>query len=139
LPGQDFQQGEWTYRIEEQPGGSWMLLSPTCPVGAEQYSFTLAPQLPVDYEPPNHYSATHPDSRFVQTLTVQLPSFERRVFLRNRELITVTRDESTTAVLSDDREFVTALEKHFGIRLSEEANLALIRRIEAFQALAAKG
>jgi N-hydroxyarylamine O-acetyltransferase len=123
VAGQDFRQGAWTYRLEEQPGGTWMLLSPGCPLGPEQYSFTLAPQLPVDFEPPNHYSATHPNSRFVQTLTVQLPSLDRRIFVHNREFITVTRDGMTTEQLPEIRDIIAALEKHFALRLPAGTDL----------------
>src|SRR5688572_12662900 len=30
INGQDFLRGGWRYRLEEQPGGSWMLLAPDC-------------------------------------------------------------------------------------------------------------
>jgi N-hydroxyarylamine O-acetyltransferase len=125
VAGKDFRQGTWTFRLDEQPGASWILLCPACPVGPEQYSFTLAPQLPIDYEPANHYCATHPDSRFVQTLTVQLPSLDRRVFLRNREFVTVTREETKTELLADDLEVIAVLERHFGLRLPADASFGL--------------
>lgn len=125
VAGQDFLQGAWTYRLEERSHGSWMLVSPTCPLGLDQYSFTLAPQLPVDYEPPNYYSATHPNSRFVQTLTVQLPSLERRIFLRNRELITVTPEGMTTEALPEFGDIIAALEAHFGLRLPPDVCLRI--------------
>jgi N-hydroxyarylamine O-acetyltransferase len=125
IAGRDFQLASWVYRIEEQPGDSWMLTVPECPLGQELYSFTLAPQLPVDYETLNHYSSTHPDSRFVQTLTVQLPTHDCRIFLRNYEFITVTRDEMKTELLTDDREVRAVLQKRFGLELPEGTSLNL--------------
>lgn len=125
ITGRDFSQGAWSYRLEDQGGGTWMLKSPDCPLGQELYSFTLAPQLPVDYEPPNHYTSTHPDSRFVQTLTVQLPSSERRVFLKNREFIVVTREGTQIQRLETDRDIVEALETHFGLRIPAETSFRL--------------
>jgi N-hydroxyarylamine O-acetyltransferase len=80
------------------------------------YSFTLEPCLAVDFEPANHYTATHPDSRFVRTLTVQLPTPDVRTMLRNREFIqdrgtTVTRRE-----LANDDELLAVLAETFGLR-----------------------
>jgi N-hydroxyarylamine O-acetyltransferase len=85
--------------------------------GPDQYAFTLEPHLPVDYEPANHYSSTHPDSRFVQTLTAQLPTPKARYFLRNRELVTVTQSAEVAQVLPDDPALLEVLEKRFGIVL----------------------
>ena len=120
VAGQEFQQGSWTYRLEERARGLWMLLAPGCPVGSELYSFTLDPQLPVDYESPNHYTSTHPDSRFVQTLTAQRASPEQRLFLRNREFITVIGKETRSELLAEDRDIVATLEKHFGLHISAD-------------------
>ena len=71
--------------LQSQHGEDWVDL----------YGFTLEPQLPVDYEVANHYTSTHPESRFVKGLTVQLPTPAARTALRNREL-TVDRDGVTT-------------------------------------------
>lgn len=43
---------------------------------------------PVDLEMGNHYTSSHPESRFVQTLTVQLSLPEERRILRNLTLST---------------------------------------------------
>lgn len=48
------------------------------------YAFSLQPALPADYEVANHYTSTHPESRFVTTLTVQHATAERRRALRGR-------------------------------------------------------
>jgi N-hydroxyarylamine O-acetyltransferase len=104
-------QYAWTYRLVEEPGlhvlqslhgGAWLDL----------YAFTLEPQQAIDYEVANHYVSTHPDSRMVQTLTVQLPTPAARFNLVNGEYSedrgggtvmrrTLTVDEELTAVLTD--------------------------------------
>ena len=67
--------------------GQWVLQSLRDGAWVDLYAFTLEPQLLADYEMANYYTSTHPDSRFVQTLTVQLPTPGERTSLINRELI----------------------------------------------------
>ena len=113
--GREARQFGWTYRVVEGDG-EWVLQSLRNAAWTGLYSFPLAPHLAVDFEPANHYTATHPDSRFVRTLTVQLPTPEVRYRLRNREFIqdrgtTVTRRE-----LADDDELLAVLAEEFGLR-----------------------
>jgi N-hydroxyarylamine O-acetyltransferase len=113
--GREARQFAWTYRVTEAAGewvlqtlrnGSWMNL----------YSFSLEPYLAVDFEPANLYTATHPDSRFVRTLTVQLPMPEVRYTLRNRELVLDRGATVTSRVLADDAELLAVLAETFGLR-----------------------
>ena len=46
------------------------------------YAFQPEARFPVDFEMANHYTATHPESRFIRTLTAQLPGPEVRRILR---------------------------------------------------------
>ena len=66
----------------------------------------------------NHYVSTHPDSRFVQTLTVQLPTPEGRHILRNRELLFDRGVSVESRLLADDEELLTVLEGTFGLRFA---------------------
>jgi len=113
--GREARQFAWTYRAVEADG-EWILQSLRNDSWMNLYSFTLEPCLAVDFEPANHYTATHPDSRFVRTLTVQLPTPDVRTMLRNREFIqdrgtTVTRRE-----LANDDELLAVLAETFGLR-----------------------
>lgn len=113
--GREARQFGWTYRVVEA-NGEWTMQSLRDRAWTDLYAFSLEPQLAVDFEPANHYTATHPDSRFVRTLTVQLPTPEVRYRLRNRELVldrggTVTRRE-----LADDDELLSVLAEVFGLR-----------------------
>ena len=71
----------------------------------------------MDYEPANWYTSTHPDSRFVQTLTAQMPTPEVRYLLRNRELSVFTADGLTTVPLATDAELLTTLAEKFRLRV----------------------
>jgi len=108
-------QFAWTYRAVEA-GGEWILQSLRDDSWTDLYSFSLEPYLAVDFEPANHYTATHPDSRFVRTLTAQLPTPEVRYLLRNRELVLDHGKEVTRRVLADDDELLAVLAETFGLR-----------------------
>jgi N-hydroxyarylamine O-acetyltransferase len=113
--GREARQFAWTYRVVEA-GGEWILQSLRNDTWTDLYSFSLEPQLAVDFEPANHYSATHPDSRFVRRLTVQLPTPEVRYLLRNRELVLDRGGTVTRRVLADDDELLAVLAETFGLR-----------------------
>ena len=112
--GREARQFAWTYRAVEADG-EWILQSLRNDSWMNLYSFTLEPCLAVDFEPANHYTATHPDSRFVRTLTVQLPTPEVRYLLRNRELVLDRGGTVTRRVLADDDELLAVLAEVFGL------------------------
>lgn len=64
--------------LQVQDGGGWLDL----------YALEPGSPCPVDLEVANHYTSTHPDSKFVRTLTAQLRSPGARWILRNLELTT---------------------------------------------------
>lgn len=106
----------WTYRVIEEAGSStWVLQSRRNDAWLDLYAFSLEPQHAVDYEIANHYMSTHPSSRFVQTLTVQLPGPEKRMILRNRELIEDRGEVVAQRALTDDDELLQILQQTFGL------------------------
>lgn len=113
--GREARQFGWTYRVVEA-NGEWTLQSLRNGSWRNLYTFLVAPQLAVDFEPANHYTATHPDSRFVRTLTVQLPTPEVRYRLRNRELLLDRGGTVTRRMLADDDELLAVLAETFGLR-----------------------
>jgi N-hydroxyarylamine O-acetyltransferase len=113
--GREARQFAWTYRVTEV-AGEWMLQSLRSGSWTDLYSFTLDPQLAVDFEPANHYMSTHPDSRFVRTLTAQLPTPAVRYVLRNRELVLDDGRDLGRRVLADDDEVLAVLAETFGLR-----------------------
>jgi len=116
--GREARQFAWTYRAVEA-GGEWILQSLRDDSWTDLYSFTLEPCLAVDFEPANYYTATHPDSRFVRTLTVQLPTPEVRYTLRNRELVLDRGGTVTRRVLADNDELLAVLAETFGLRFPD--------------------
>ena len=114
--GREARQFAWTYRVVEQ-AGQWILQARRQEEPwMDLYAFTLEPQEVVDYEMASYYTSTHPDSRFVQTLTVQLPAPGLRRTLRNRELTIDTGEKVTSRILAGDEELLEVLAGTFGLR-----------------------
>ncbi|MFZ1375133.1 MAG: arylamine N-acetyltransferase [Geothrix sp.] len=80
------------------------------------YAFEPVPRFPVDFEVANHYTSTHPDSRFLRTLTAQLPGPEVRRILRNRAYAELRGDQVVGHELAPE-EVVPLLRKTFGIEV----------------------
>jgi N-hydroxyarylamine O-acetyltransferase len=117
LDGAESKQGAWSFRLRRE-GEQWVLSCPQCPVGADQFSFTLEPQLPIDYELPNHFCATYPRSSFVQTVTAQSITESARYILRGNELTTV--DGSGVRVEKIEvTQLLEILRERFGLRFPE--------------------
>lgn len=113
--GEEVHHYAWTYRVIAETSSSWVLQSSRNDVWTDLYAFSLEPQQPIDYEIANHYMSTHPNSRFVQTLTVQLPGTDRRMILRNRELIEDRGEVGAGRTVVDDDELLEILRETFGL------------------------
>ncbi|WP_121242242.1 arylamine N-acetyltransferase family protein [Sulfurisoma sediminicola] len=116
--GEEVGHFAWSYRvIEEAATANWVLQSRRDGAWRDLYAFTLEPQHTVDYAIANHYVSTHPDSPFVRMLTVQLPTPQRRLILRDRELIEDRGDVVTTRTLADGAELARVLQESFGLEM----------------------
>ena len=125
-PGAVSHQFAWTYRADQRQGG-WMLQSLRDGVWVDLYAFTREAQELADYEMANYWVSTHPSSRFVQNLTVQLPGVEVRHVLRGRELTLDRGSTATTRTLADE-EVAAALAQIFGLRLEPGSQLPPLPR-----------
>jgi N-hydroxyarylamine O-acetyltransferase len=96
--------------LQSLHGGAW----------TDLYAFQSEPQFPVDFEVANHYTSTHPESRFVKTLTAQLPGPEVRRILRNRAYAELRGDQVEGRELAAD-EVIPMLRGTFGIEVPEGA------------------
>ncbi len=91
-------------------GGQW------CDV----YDFDLQPQAPSDYEMANHYVATHPASRFRNTLIAARAFEGGRHMLRNARLTThVAGTEKVQRELDGPEALLRTLEVEFGIHVND--------------------
>ncbi len=113
--GEEVRQFAWAYRLVEETG-QWVLRSLRDGAWTELYAFTLEPQLAVDFEVANHYVSTHPQSRFVQTLTAQRVAPEERRTLVNRDLSIDRAGGTEWRTLSDDDELLALLADSFDLR-----------------------
>ncbi len=84
------------------------------------YAFEPEPRFPVDFELANHYTSTHPGSRFLKTLTAQLPGSMVRRILRNRSYVELRGDQAEGRELAPE-EVIPMLEEAFGIEVPEGA------------------
>ena len=109
--GEPSRQFAWTYRAAERHD-TWMLQSLRDGAWEDMYAFTREPQELADYEMANYWVSTHPSSRFVQTLTVQLPGVEVRHVLRNRELTQDRGSTTTTRTIVGAEELPAVLARH---------------------------
>jgi len=113
---EEFQQFAWKYRLRKEDE-QWVLQSFLRGEWRDQYCFTLEAQLPIDYTLGNWFCSTHPESRFVQTLTAQLVGpMERRV-LRNREHVILTSENERVEIISSEEGLLEILSKHFGLQM----------------------
>jgi N-hydroxyarylamine O-acetyltransferase len=113
-PNEVLQNFGWRYRIIE--GGDQYVLQSLHPEGwFDLYTFTLEEHYAVDFEMANHYTSTHPDSRFVQYLVAQKPGITSRMTLVNDRLIEQTPEATKEIVLPNPEAILAALEQHFGL------------------------
>jgi N-hydroxyarylamine O-acetyltransferase len=113
-------QFRWSYRVHDEGAGVHVMQTLAGDGWRDLYAFTLEPQLDADFEMANWYTSTHPQSRFVQMLTAQRLSPERRLALRDLEL---TEDDGTTLRvrrLAGEDEQRRTLAETFGIALPEK-------------------
>ncbi|MDW5377203.1 arylamine N-acetyltransferase [Halomonas sp. HP20-15] len=97
------------------------------------YQLSPQPQLAVDYELPNWYTATHPSSHFRHQLSVALTTTEARYMLKNARLtVRLTNGEETQRWLGLD-ELGATLGKTFGLPVSADWSAVLERAVAARQ------
>jgi N-hydroxyarylamine O-acetyltransferase len=98
--------------------------------GSWEDLYAFRPELahPIDFEVANHYTSTHPESRFLKTLTAQLPGPEVRRILRNRAYAEVRGEEAEGRELTQE-EVIPILREVFGLDVPEGT------RFKAFEAM----
>lgn len=106
------------YRIEHQSSG-WQLSSMD---GSgdwrSSYRFSLKSRALSEFRAMCHYHQTSSDSMFTQKRLCTRATLEGRITLSEMRLIITHADQRTEQKLADEAEYFSALERHFGIRLS---------------------
>jgi len=99
------------------------------------YRFSLQKNFMQDFEAPNWFRATHPDSPFVKNLMAARPLADRRLgMFNNRFTIRYLDGRIEKRMLETGREMADVLQDQFGIKLPEprsevEAGLARLIRV----------
>lgn len=117
----------------KRAGDEWLMQTRIDGEWTTQYRFDLQRQHPLDYEAPNHFTATHPSSHFTQGLIAARSLPGRRLALRNRELaIHHTGGPSERRRLADATAIADTLIEQFGIALPDHPRL--LQRLAALPA-----
>ena len=110
--------GDETHWFERE-GNEWTLKMRTPERVADCWVTTFEHEGPADFAVANHYTATHPESPFVNRIMMRALLPDGRVTLHNRD-VTITRGRRSTASQLADRAALRALlAEHFGFDLEE--------------------
>lgn len=104
----------------------WMLEGEHLDEFKPLYSFTLEPRHRIDYEVANHYTSTHPDSRFRRMLVVQRVTPDGRIVLRGSQLTRRVGAQEQVSTVGGGAALVEVLEAEFGLRVPEAAALTVL-------------
>jgi N-hydroxyarylamine O-acetyltransferase len=114
VAGSESRHGAWRHRIVHD-ATLWVLQELRPDGWRDLYAFTLEPQYPIDFELANHYTSTHPNSRFTQTLVAQRMGPQGRSLLVNRNLTVELNGTVDTRTVRDDDELLNVLKQNFGL------------------------
>jgi N-hydroxyarylamine O-acetyltransferase len=114
IGGEVSRQHAWSFRIADEAGQS-LLQSSHGGSWEDLYIFSQEPQHRVDYELANHYTSTHPSSKFTQVATAQRIAPEVRFTLRDRDYSEDRGGEIMRRMLADDDEVLAVLAETFGL------------------------
>ncbi len=117
LNGREIEREGELWRLT--PEGAGLLLQADSGQGwRDFYAIQAGEVLPVDWAVANHYTSTHPESRFVRGLTVQLCRPGHRRILRNRTLLELRPGGAAQREL-EPREVFRMVREDFGLDVSE--------------------
>ncbi len=113
------EQGGATYALRREHD-MWVVSMDDGTSVTDLYEFTEDPQTAGDIEVANHYTATHRDSRFRRTLTIQSGNRQERTLLRDN-IIVRFRGGRTTEEPVARGQLRAVVKRVFGIELAETA------------------
>lgn len=110
-------QGGATYALRRE-AEAWVLSMTDRASTIDLFEFTEDPQTAADIEVANHYTATHPDSRFRRILTIQRGRRDERMLLRGDTLVRFRDGVTTEEPVARAQVRVVAREQ-FGVELPD--------------------
>lgn len=122
VDGASARQHSWEFELR-QADGLYTLRSRRRDGWTDLYTFTREPQYAIDFEVANHYTSTHPRSRFVQTLTAQRVTPGERHTLRGASYERMTAAAIERRSLGSRAELAALLDEVFGLALPEDVRL----------------
>ena len=114
------QQGGWTYGISMEDEGIHVLRTLGPEGWADVYAFAPQTLYPEDFTVMNHYSSTHPQSRFVGQVVAQKPGPQVRHALLRGELSVSHTNGTNERRRVPPGELMSVLNEIFGIELDTE-------------------
>ncbi|MGE0869519.1 MAG: arylamine N-acetyltransferase [Kofleriaceae bacterium] len=91
--------------LDAETNGAWEPL----------YMFTREPHHPIDFEVANHYTSTHPGSRFTLGPSVALTTDTGRITYRGGEFTERVDDRVTATTVANASQLVELLARRFGL------------------------
>lgn len=116
------------YRLTKDDAFGWVLDQMIGGAFVRQYSFTLADVFSADLRLSNHWTSTHPASRFKQNLVVNRITEDGRVSLMNRSFTRIGQNEESVSVAAPTQ-LAEILAREFGLGFSETEISALAHQI----------
>ncbi|MBC6461071.1 arylamine N-acetyltransferase family protein [Actinomadura sp. HBU206391] len=129
--GTPARQGGWSFRLDREDGGVWVLRSLHSGGWFDLYAFTLEAQPYADFVVSNYFTSTNPSSPFVGQAVVQRTSADARHSLRGRDLTVTRPDGSADHRTLTDEEFAGLLVTTFGIALDQADAMRALSGIDA--------
>ncbi|WP_426366632.1 arylamine N-acetyltransferase family protein [Streptomyces sp. E-08] len=123
--GARVEQSGWTFGITVEDEGIHVLRSLRPEGWTDLYAFSPQSLYPGDFLIMNHYSSSHPLSRFLGQVVVQQPGADVRRSLLRERLSAVHVDGTTGERNVGVAELAEALKTEFGIELDDEERTGL--------------
>lgn len=111
------EQGSETFRFVDAGPFGTMLQRERADGWRDLYSFERSTVIPADIELANHFTATHPRSRFTSTRVAAVHGETGRTTLENRRLRHFFAGVERVEELEEGAPYLDALERYFGIEL----------------------
>jgi N-hydroxyarylamine O-acetyltransferase len=115
VEGDAGEQGGLRFRLRRD-AALWVLSARDASSEIDLYEFTEDPQTPWDVEVANHFTATHPESIFRKTLTIQRTADDSRTILRNDTLTRYRAGRASDETVARSRLPLVARQE-FGVEL----------------------